>query len=53
MYKNHTDGSGFEGMKGSQRATEAWQCERPGKVICEGTASVAVEIEAQHHEESL
>ena len=27
--KSHTGGTGFEGMKGSHRAAEAWHCERP------------------------
>ena len=56
-------GTGFEGMKGSQRETEAWHCERPRKAIGEGAASVAVdspglkgpckEFEAWHHEGGL
>jgi hypothetical protein len=63
MCKNHIGGTGFKGMKGSWRATEAWHCNRPGKAIGEGVASVAVdslelkgpckEVEAWHHEESL
>ena len=50
-------------MKGSWRAAEAWQCERPGKAIGEGSALVAVdstgikrsykEVEALHREENL
>ena len=43
MYKNHPNGTGFEGMKGSWRAAEAWHYERLGKSIGEGTASVAVD----------
>jgi hypothetical protein len=60
MCKNHID---FEGMKESWRAAKAWHCERPGKAICEGAASDAVdglglkgsckEIEAWHNEERL
>ena len=56
-------GTGFEGMKGSWRAAEAWHYERLGKSIGEGTASVAVGslelkgsckgVEAWQHEESL
>jgi hypothetical protein len=41
MNKNYSGGTGFEGMKGSWRAAEAWNCERPGKAIGEG-ASVVV-----------
>ena len=41
MCKNYSGGTGFEGMKGSWRAAEAWNCERPGKAIGEG-ASVVV-----------
>jgi hypothetical protein len=29
MCKSYPDGTGFEGMKGSHRAAEAWHCERP------------------------
>ena len=43
MYKNHANGTGFEGMKGSWRAAEAWHCERPERAIGEGVASVAVD----------
>ena len=63
MCKSNTGDTGFEGMKGSWRAAEAWRCERPWKVIGEGAASVAVDgpglkgsrkgVEAWHHEESL
>jgi hypothetical protein len=63
MCKSHPGGTGFEGMRGSWREAEAWQCERSGKVIGEGTASIAVDglglkglckgVEAGHHEESL
>jgi hypothetical protein len=40
--KGHPGGTGFEGMKGSCRAAEAWYCERPWKAIGEGAASVAI-----------
>jgi hypothetical protein len=63
MCKSHPGGTGFEGMKGSRRATEARHCERPWKAIGEGTASVEVDgsglkgsckgFEAWHYEESL
>ena len=63
MCKNHPGGTGFEGMKKSWRAAEAWHYERPCKAIGEGTASVAVdspglkesykEVKAWYHEESL
>ena len=63
MCYNQPAGTGFEGMKGSWRAAETWHCERPGKAIGEGAASVPVdgsglkgpckEVEAWHHEESL
>ena len=63
MCKNCPGGTGFEGMKESHRAAEAWHCERPWKAIGEDTASVAVdgpgltgkckEVEAQYHKESL
>jgi hypothetical protein len=61
--RNHSGGTGFEGMKGSWRAAEVWHCERELKVIVEGSASVAVDspslmgsckvVEAWLHEESL
>ena len=41
--KSHPGGTGFEGMKGSCRAAEAWHCERPWKAIGEGAASVAID----------
>ena len=41
--RNHSGGTGFEGMKGSWRAAEVWHCERELKVIVEGSASVAVD----------
>ena len=63
MCKSYPGGTGFEGMKGSCRAAEAWHCERPWKAIGEGAASVAIDgpglkgsckgVEAWHHEESL
>ena len=40
MCKDHPGSIGFEGMKGSWRAVEAWHCERPGKAIGEGVTSV-------------
>jgi hypothetical protein len=43
MCKSHQDGTGFELMKGSQRAAEAGHCERPWKAISEGAASVAID----------
>lgn len=39
--KNHPGGTGFEGMKESQRTTEAWHCEKPGKVTGQSAASEA------------
>jgi hypothetical protein len=63
MCKNHLGGTGFEDMKGLQRATETWHSERLGKATGEDAVSVAVdgpgqkgsckEVEAWHHEESL
>ena len=63
MCKNHLGGTGFEGMKGSMKAAEAWYCERPKKAISESSASVAVDrpvlkgscknVEAWHHKERL
>jgi hypothetical protein len=62
MCKRNPYGSGFEGMKESRRAAEAWHCERPWKTIGEGAASVAIDspglkglckgVEAWHQEES-
>ena len=43
MCKCYPGGTGFEGMKGSCKATEARHCERPWKAIGEGAASVAVD----------
>jgi hypothetical protein len=43
MCKSYPGGTGFEGMKGSHRAAESWECERPWKVIGEGEASVAID----------
>jgi hypothetical protein len=43
MYKSHSGGNGFEGMKGSSIAAEAQACESPWKAIGEGTASVAID----------
>jgi hypothetical protein len=63
MCKSHPGGVGFKGMKGSMREAEVWHCQRPGKAIGEGAASVAVEgpglkgsckgIEPWHHEGRL
>jgi hypothetical protein len=41
--KSHPGGTGFEGMKGSHKAAEAWHCERPWKAIGEVAASDAIE----------
>jgi hypothetical protein len=41
MCKSHPGSTGFEGMKASCRAAEAWHCERPWKTIGEGAALVA------------
>lgn len=41
--ERHPGGAGFEVMKESWRAAEAWHGEKPGNAICEGAASVAVE----------
>jgi hypothetical protein len=59
MCKSYPGGTGFEGMKGSHRATEAWHCERPWKAIGKGASSVAIDgpglkgsckgVEAWHH----
>jgi hypothetical protein len=43
MCKSHPGGTGFEGMKGSCRAAEAWHCDRPWKATGESAASVAVD----------
>jgi hypothetical protein len=43
MCKSHPGGTGFEGMKGSRTAAEAWHCERLWKAIGEGAASVAID----------
>ena len=61
MCKSHSGDTGFEGMKGSWIAAEAWHRERPGKAI--GDSSVVVDspglkrpckrFKAWHHEESL
>ena len=47
MCKSHPGGTGFEGMKGSRRAAEALQCERPWKAIGKGVASVAIDSPGQ------
>ena len=36
--KSHPEDTGFEGMKGSGKAAEAWHCERPGKAIGKSAA---------------
>ena len=41
--KSHPGVTGFEGMKGPWSEAEACHCERPGKAIREGEASVADE----------
>ena len=43
MCKSQPGGTSFEGMKGSHRAAEALQCERPWKAIGEGAASIEVD----------
>ena len=43
MCKSHPGGTGFEGMKGSWRATGALHCERPWKAIGKGATSVAID----------
>jgi hypothetical protein len=43
MCKSLPGGTGFEGIKGSSRAAEAWHPERPWKAIGEGAASVAID----------
>ena len=43
MCENHLDSTGFEGMKESWRAAEAWHCERPEKAIGESAATVAID----------
>ena len=42
MCKNHSGGTGFEGMEESWRVAEYWHCERSGKAISAGAASVVV-----------
>ena len=61
--KSPPSGPGFEGIKGSCKAAEAWHCERPRKAIGESAASVAgdnpelkgscKEVGVWHHKESL
>jgi hypothetical protein len=43
MYKNHPGDTGFEGMKWSFRAAEAWHYESPGKANGESAGSVTVD----------
>ena len=43
MCKNHSGGTGFEGMKGSRRTAEAQHSDRLWKAIGEGAASVAID----------
>lgn len=60
--QNLIDGTVSEFIKGSWRTAEAWNCENPGEVIGEGTASLAIEalglngswreVEACYHQES-
>ena len=50
-------------MQGPWKAAEAWHCERPGKAIGEGIASITIdgqvlkdfykEVDVWHHEQSL
>ena len=42
-FKNHQGGTCFEDMNRTWKAAEDLHCERPGKAIGEGTASVAVD----------
>ena len=60
VFRNHPDGTSFDGVEESWGADEAWLCERQGKAVGEGGNSVAVYgpglkmsfkyIEAWHHE---
>jgi hypothetical protein len=43
MCKSRTGGTGFEVRKGSWEAAEVCHCERPGKAIGEGAASVTID----------
>ena len=43
MCKGYPADTGFEGMKGSCRAAEAWHQEKPWKATGEGAASVAID----------
>ena len=43
MCKNQSGGTGFEGVKGSWRAADAWHCEKPWKTIGVSAASVVVD----------
>jgi hypothetical protein len=63
MCKSYPGVTGFEDVKGSRRAADAWHCERPWKAIGEGAATVIVDdpglkgsckgVEAWHHERLL
>jgi hypothetical protein len=63
MCTNYPGATGFEGMKGSRRAAEAWHWDRLGNDIGESAASVAIkgpglkgsgkEVEAWHHGDSI
>ena len=53
MYKNRPGGTGFDAMKGSWTVAESWHCERPGKAIGEGAASVAVDSPGRGHAKEL
>ena len=63
MYKSRPGGTGFEGIKASWKTADSRHCERPGKTIGEGAASVVADgpglkgsckkIEAWHQEERL
>lgn len=60
--KNLLDDTVSEFVKGPWRTAEAWNCKKPGEVIGEGTALLAIEdlglngswreVEACHHQES-
>lgn len=42
-YKSVPGGIGFECIKGSWRAAEAWQCGRPGEAIGKRAAAIPAE----------
>lgn len=54
MHTNHPGGTSFEDMKGSWRAVEAWNWERPEKMSGEGAASDTVDkAELKGHAKQL